>query len=154
MHTSIGQIMSREIVSVKPEESAGSAARLMEQHGVGALPIVDGEKNLKGILTDRDIVVRCVAKDRDPKEVSAGEIMTDRIVYVSAEQPVSEAVAMMASEQIRRLPVVEDGKIVGMISFADIARRDTSPEVAEAIAEISSPGSSENEVVRRYEPRV
>jgi len=152
MNTTIGQIMSKEIVSVKPEESLGSAALLMKEHSVGSLPIVDEEKRLKGIMTDRDIVIRCVAKRKNPEAVSAGEIMTNRIVYVSAEQPVSEAVSMMATEQIRRLPVLEDGKIVGMISFADIARRDASPEVAEAISEISSEKLSDIEFVRPYEP--
>lgn len=152
MKTTIGQIMSTEIISVRPEDSASNAALLMEQHNVGSLPIVDDDKRLKGILTDRDIVVRCIAKHRDPESVSASEIMTDRIAYVREEQPVSEAVSMMASEQIRRLPVVDDGKLVGMVSFADIARRDTSPEVAEAISDICAADLDDIDFVRQYFP--
>ncbi len=151
MKTTIKQIMSKNIYSISPADSAVRAAQLMDQHDVGSVPVVS-EGTLKGILTDRDIVIRCVAKNMNPDLVKASEIMTSRIAYISENQPVSDAVSMMASEQIRRLPVVEDGQLVGMVSFADIARRDTSPEIAEAISEISSSDLAELDFVRQYNP--
>jgi len=151
MNMTIKQIMSKNIYAISPSDSAVRAAQLMDQHDIGSIPIVsDGA--LKGILTDRDIVVRCVAKSMSPDSVKASDIMTGRIAYISENQPVSDAVSMMASEQIRRLPVVEDGVLVGMVSFADIARRDTSPEIAEAISDISSSGLVDFDFVRQYDP--
>ena len=93
---------------------------------------------MKGILTDRDIVLGCVAQGKDPHDVKASSLMTREVAYVTPNQTVHDAVQMMASEQVRRLPVVRDGYIDGIVSLADIARRHAGPEIAEAISEISS----------------
>lgn len=138
MQQTVKQVMSRNIVALLPGDTAYEAAALMNEHHVGSLPVVSGGE-VKGILTDRDIVLRCVAGAKDPKTTRVSEIMSPDVVYVTPDQTVSDAAKMMASEQVRRLPVIKDGYIDGIISLADIARRDYDTETAEAISEISMP---------------
>lgn len=137
MQETVKDIMSREIVALLPGDTVREAAKLMQEHDVGSLPVVSGGE-LKGILTDRDIVIRCVAEGRRPEEVKASELMTKEVAFVTPDQTVHDAVRMMSSEQVRRLPVLSNGCIDGMISLADIARRHAGPEIAEAISEISA----------------
>lgn len=110
----------------------------MSEHNIGSIPVVDNGQ-IKGMLTDRDIVLRCVAEGKDPTHVKVGDIMTTGTVYITPHQSVDDAVRMMSYEQIRRLPVVEDGKLAGIISLADLARMRDHTEVAQAICEISKP---------------
>lgn len=134
----IKELMTRQIVSVSPEESTAVAARLLSRYNIGALPVCTGEGKLKGMVTDRDIVLRCVAAEEDPQTLPIKEIMTRRVISVNGEEPVSAAAELMAKEQIRRLPVQENGKIVGMVSLADLSRREiTQQESAKALNEIS-----------------
>ena len=128
MQETVNDVMSKKVVAVLPGDTLEEAARLMKEHDVGVLPVVSGGE-LKGLVTDRDIVLQCVAAGKEPSQVKAYQIMT------------SEAARLMGKEQIRRLPVIKDGVIDGMISMADIARRHAGPEVAAAISEISEPFS-------------
>lgn len=137
MQETVKDVMSRNIIAVLPGDTAQEAARLMQENNIGAVPVVSGGE-LKGILTDRDIVLRCVASGRNPDSVKASEMMTTNVAYVTPDQTVHDAVQMMAGEQVRRLPVVRDGYIDGMVSMADIARRHAGPEIAEALSEIST----------------
>ena len=134
MQETVNDVMSKKVVAVLPGDTLEEAARLMKEHDVGVLPVVSGGE-LKGLVTDRDIVLQCVAAGK------AYQIMTKDVVSVSPGQTVSEAARLMGKEQIRRLPVLKDGVIDGMISMADIARRHAGPEVAAAISEISEPFS-------------
>lgn len=134
----IGDIMSKNVISVAPTDNAMHAAKLMSDHNIGAVPVVQ-DNQVKGMLTDRDIVLRCVAQGKDYKTVPVSDIMTSGAAFVSSSQPVSDAVELMSSEQVRRLPVVDNGKITGMLSLADIARLRNEPEIAKAISEISMP---------------
>lgn len=134
----VKDIMSGKLVSVAPEESAAVAARLLSRHNIGALPVCTGEGRLRGLVTDRDIVLRCVAAEDDPAGVHVSEIMTRRVLSVGANDSLKTAADLMAREQVRRLPVEENGKLVGMLSLADLARLpDHSTEAAEALSEIS-----------------
>lgn len=134
----VKDIMSGRIVSIAPEESAAVAARMLSRHNIGALPVCGKEGRLRGLVTDRDIVLRCVAADEDPTGVKVSEIMTRRVLSVGSEDTVKTAADLMAREQVRRLPVEENGKLVGMLSLADLARLpDHSTEAAEALSEIS-----------------
>lgn len=137
MQETVKDVMSRSLVAVLPGDTAEEAARLMRDHNIGSVPVVSGGQ-LRGILTDRDIVLRCVAQGKDPTRTRAGDLMTGQVAYVTPNQTVHDAVQMMAAEQVRRLPVVRDGYIDGMVSLADIARRHAGPEIAEAISEIST----------------
>ena len=147
MQETVKDIMSREIVAVLPGDTAEAAARRMQQHDVGSRPVVSGGE-LKGILTDRDIVIRCVAAGKQPDSVKASELMTRDVAFVTPDQTVHDAVRMMAAEQVRRLPVVSNGFIDGMVSLADIARRHAGPEIAEAISDISASAYGPGHAVR------
>ena len=122
MQETVNDVMSKKVVAVLPGDTLEEAARLMKEHDVGVLPVVSGGE-LKGLVTDRDIVLQCVAAGKEPSQVKAYQIMTKDVVSVSPGQTVSEAARLMGKEQIRRLPVLKDGVIDGMISMADIARR-------------------------------
>ena len=126
--------MTKQVVSVGGAEPVSVAARLMARHNVGTLPVRDAHGNLDGIVTDRDIILRCVAADRSPRAVRVREIMTGRVVSAAPETDAGEAARLMAREQIRRLPVVEQGSLVGMVTLADLCRRpDYAMEAAEAL---------------------
>ncbi len=134
----VRDIMSRQIVSVAPEESASVAARLLARHNVGALPVCGKDGRLRGLLTDRDIVLRCIAADEDPTQMKVAELMTRRLICADAEQSVQAAGALMAREQVRRLPVEENGRLVGMLSLGDLAKLPRfTTEAAAALCEIS-----------------
>ena len=119
----IKEIMSNKVISVSPEESAAVAARLLSRYNIGALPVCGREGKLRGMVTDRDIVLRCVAAEEDPARTKISEIMTRRVVSVDAEQTAQSAADLMAREQIRRLPVEQNGKVVGMLSLGDLAKQ-------------------------------
>lgn len=134
----VREIMSTRIVSVQPTSTVRDAALLMNRHNIGSVPVVEG-KAVRGMLTDRDIVLRCVAADRDPSSVKVSDICSQGAVSVSPNQSLSDAMNLMATEQVRRLPVVDNGSLVGMLSLADIAREKSGMELAEVISDISMP---------------
>ena len=130
--------MSTNVVCVEPNESAAVAARLLSRFNVGALPVCTKDGRLRGMVTDRDIVLRCVAADDDAQTVKVSDIMTRRIYSVDAQESIQNASALMARRQVRRLPVEEGGKLVGMVSLGDVAKlQDYTTEAAEALSEIS-----------------
>lgn len=133
----VSDIMSGRVVTIGQHEPVIAAARLLKRMNLGALPVTDDKGKLKGMLTDRDIVLRCVAAGADAKTLEIREIMSRGVVTASPGHEVSEAARLMRADQIRRLPVVEGGKLVGMLSIADMARR-CDMEAAAALADISS----------------
>jgi CBS domain-containing protein len=120
--TTARDIMSTGVRCIPASETLDRAAQLMRTMNVGALPICDVNDRMTGMLTDRDIVVKCVAMGHDPAEVTAGELAEGTPRWIDADASIGEALAEMKKHQIRRLPVVEDKKLIGMISEADIAR--------------------------------
>jgi len=135
----VKDVMSKQVVSVGPEESLEVAARLLSRYNVGALPVCTADKQLQGMLTDRDIVLRCVAAGQQPDRMSVRQAMTGRVISARSEDHAEVASALMAREQVRRLPVTENGRLVGILSLGDLAvRPDYSMEAAEALSEISS----------------
>lgn len=134
----VKDIMSTKIVSVSPEESATVAARLLSRYNIGAMPVCAKNGKLRGMITDRDIVLRCVASDEDPTHVKVSDIMTRRVISIAGEESVEAATALMAREQIRRLPVEENGKVIGMVSIGDFAKIPSCKmEAGQALSEIS-----------------
>ena len=130
----VKEVMTPHVVSIAPEESAALAARLLARHGLGALPVCSAEGILRGMVTDRDIVLRCVAPEADPKSVPVKEIMSRRLA-----DDVRQAARLMARRQIRRLPVVAEGKVVGMVSLGDLAQCGRyEMEISRALTDISS----------------
>ena len=139
----VKDLMNPSAVTVEPTSSAALAARLISRHNVGALPVCGG-RCLRGVVTDRDIVLRCVAAEEDPAQTPVRDIMTRQCATVSPGADCREATRLMALHQVRRLPVVDDGKLVGMISLSDLARSGRfDMEAAQALSEIS-----ENIIVR------
>lgn len=135
----VKELMSKNPVTISQEESAAVAARLLSRHNLGSLPVCGSDGRLRGIVTDRDIVLRCVAAENDPDITPVREIMSRSMITVSPEDDVRSAVQLMAGRQVRRLPVVEKGKVVGMLSLGDMARSDRfDMECAKALSEISA----------------
>ena len=131
-------IMTSRVISVSQKEPITAAARLMKRHNLGALPVCDDEGRLRGMVTDRDIVTRCVAADMDPSDTMLREIMSRGIRTCSSQDDVATAAQTMSHDQVRRLPVTDEGRLVGIVSLADMARREAfSMEAAEALGDIS-----------------
>ncbi|MBQ6431594.1 MAG: CBS domain-containing protein [Oscillospiraceae bacterium] len=135
----VQEVMSRRIISVSPDETAAVAARLLSHYNIGALPVCAKDGRLRGMVTDRDIVLRCVAAEEDPLCVKVSDIMTRRVFSVGSQQNVDEASALMAREKIRRLPVQDNNKLVGMVSLSDLSKQpQCSRQAAQAFNEITS----------------
>jgi CBS domain-containing protein len=132
--------MTTEPTTVEPKATLGEAATLMKQEDCGSIPVVEGGR-LVGIVTDRDIVVRGVAAGKDPKTQRVSEVMSANPVTIGPDNDVSDAETKMADRQIRRLPVVDGGKLVGIIVTAQIARAGNERKVGETLKEISEPTS-------------
>ncbi|GAA2227138.1 MULTISPECIES: CBS domain-containing protein [Streptomyces] len=128
--TTAGDIMHRGAQWIPAHETLDRAAQLMRELNVGALPISDENERLCGILTDRDIVVGCVAMGHDPARVTAGEMAKGTPRWIDADADVGEVLREMREHQIRRLPVIRDKRLVGMISEADLARHLAKDQIA------------------------
>ena len=134
----IKDLMNPSVVTIEPTASAALAARLLSRHNVGSLPVCGEDRRLRGMVTDRDIVLRCVAAEEDPAQTPVRDIMSRGCATVSPGADCREATRLMSAHQVRRLPVVEEGKLVGIISLADLARSQRfDMEAAQALGEIS-----------------
>lgn len=132
------EIMSNAVVSVGPDEPVAAAARLLKRWNLGALPVCDPGGHLRGFVTDRDIVLRCVAAGDDPAGVPVREVMSRAVSTADPNENVSDLIARMGREQLRRLPVTDSGRVIGMVTLCDLARRtDCSTEAAAALHDIS-----------------
>ena len=144
MARSVRDVMTPGVRTVSPSQSLAEAAAVMKGEDVGSVPVVEDDR-LAGIVTDRDIVIRAVAERRDPQTVKVDEVASRQLVTVEPEHDLDEALALMARHQVRRLPVVEAGRLVGMLAQADVALEAKEKKVGETIEEISKPTSIERE---------
>ena len=129
----VRDLMNPSVVSITPSESASLAARLLSRHNVGSLPVCGEDGGLRGIVTDRDIILRCVAAEEDPLKTQVKDIMTRNCAVVSPDDDAREATRLMAAKQVRRLP-----EVVGMVSLGDLAQcRQFDMEASKALCEIS-----------------
>ena len=134
----VKELMNPGVVWVEPTASAALAARLLSRHNVGALPVCGADGRLRGMVTDRDIILRCIAAEEDPAQTPVRDIMTRGCAWVEPRSDCRQATQLMAQRQVRRLPVVEGGKVVGIVSLADLARSQRfDMEAAQALGEIS-----------------
>jgi CBS domain-containing protein len=139
MGKTVRDIMTKSVQALGPADTVIKAARLMKDLDVGSIPVVEHDL-VCGIITDRDIVLRVVASGGDANSQSIRDVMTDRIVVAAPDWDLSRAAKTMADEQIRRLPVVENGKLVGMLALGDVAVDGNKDRVSgEALSEISAP---------------
>ena len=140
----VKDLMNESVVTVEPGSSAALAARLLSRHNVGALPMCGSDRRLRGMVTDRDIVLRCVAAEEDPAQTPVRDIMSRCPATLSPTDDCREATRLMAEKQVRRLPVVENGRLVGILSLGDLARSHRfDMEAAQTLCEIS-----ENIIIR------
>ncbi|MGW1776601.1 CBS domain-containing protein [Streptomyces sp. NPDC002104] len=140
--TTAGEIMHPGAQWIPATETLDRAAQLMSRLNVGALPISDSSERLCGILTDRDIVIGCVAKGHDPSKITAGDMAQGTPRWIDAGADVSEVLEEMQSHQIRRLPVIDNKRLVGMISEADLARHLSEEQIAGWAEKVYARGSA------------
>ncbi|WP_327146710.1 CBS domain-containing protein [Nocardia sp. NBC_01327] len=134
-------IMHRTVETIPADETLDRAAQMMRNSDVGALPISNNDRMI-GMLTDRDIVVRCIAEGHDPSRVRAGDLAQGTPHWVDADTDVTEILGIMEQNQIKRLPVIDvkDGKrLIGMICESDLARNVSDKQLAEFVAAVSIP---------------
>lgn len=135
----IGEIMTRDVMTVSPQETIRRAAQMMDELNVGAIPVCDGRK-LVGMITDRDIIVRAIAAGNPPDSTSVGDIMSSDVRWCYEDQPVDEVMEEMRDVQIRRIPVMDHttNNMVGIVSLGDLATKH-SAEVDRTLEKISTP---------------
>ena len=134
----IGEIMSRDVEVARPQDSIQDVARRMKEIDAGAIPVCDGER-LKGMVTDRDIVLRVVSEGRS-FDTSAADVMTAEVEYCYEDDDIAEAADKMAELQVRRLPVLDrNQRLVGIVSLGDIAQQGKDKTTGQALEEISEP---------------
>jgi CBS domain-containing protein len=137
MAESIRDLMTTNPRSLESGSTVMEAARLMRDEDAGIIPVVEGEK-LVGTVTDRDIAIRVVAEGKSPESITVGEIASRELITIDPRQELDEALRLMAQHQIRRLPVVEeDGRLVGIVAQADIARNASDMQTGDLVEDIS-----------------
>ena len=142
-------LMTRRVATVHPATSVERAARLMDECDCGALPVVGDNGVLIGMVTDRDIAIRVVARGRELRNAIVADCMTDRVIACYADEPVSECMRQMARHQVRRIPIVDDrGRLVGIVAQGDLARHagehriaDEPRALAQLVSAVSEPGA-------------
>ncbi|WP_377271949.1 CBS domain-containing protein [Peterkaempfera sp. SMS 1(5)a] len=132
------EIMHTGAQCVSEHETLDTAARMMRELGVGSLPICGDDNKLKGIVTDRDIVVKCLAEGEDPAQMTAGELAAGRPLVIRDSADEDQVLRVMEQHRVRRLPVIaeDDHRLVGIISEADLARHLTRERVAEFVSAV------------------
>ena len=135
----ISHLMTPTPITISPEESVAVASRTLTHYNIGIIPVCTPDGSLQGVLTDRDIVTRCLAGGKDPNKTPVRDIMTSQVRTASPNMDHSAAAHLMGSQQIRRLPVLENGKLCGLISLGDLAtNEDTAIDAADTLTAITS----------------
>ena len=136
MAKTIRDLMTKNPCAIDADQPVAHAAKMMRDENVGLAPIVEGQK-LVGTLTDRDIAIRVVAEGKDPQKTTVREVATTSVVTIDPNQDLAEALRLMAQNQVRRLPVVEDGRLAGIVAQADVAKHSSDEQTGEVVEEIS-----------------
>ena len=137
MAKTIRELMTDNVCSIDADQTVAHAAKMLRDEDVGLAPIVEGDK-LIGMLTDRDITIRVVAEGKDPDTTKVRDVASTRLVTIDPDQDLDEALRLMGTNQVRRLPVVEeDGKLVGVVAQADIALHAPEEKTGEVVERIS-----------------
>lgn len=137
MSTTAREIMTSDVAHLSEEDSVVVAAQRMAELGVGSLPICTTQEHLVGMVTDRDIVVEVIAKGQDPSQVRVAEMAQGEAVTIGADDSLDEARRVMAEHQVRRLPVIDGDRLVGIISQKDVAEESRDAEAGEMVERIS-----------------
>ena len=135
----VREVMTGPVIRIHPEETVSVAARTLANHNIGILPVCGSDGRICGLVTDRDLVIRCLAAGMEPSSTQVRQVMTGQVTSVDGDMDVSVAAHLMGRQQIRRLPVLENGRLCGMVSLADLANREESAyDASDALSEISS----------------
>jgi CBS domain-containing protein len=141
MAKSVREAMTQDPRSISASASVVEAARLMREQHIGSLPVTEDER-LVGMITDRDITTRVVAESAAPETTSVGDVYSRTLISVQPDDGLDDALRLMARHQVRRLPVVENGRLVGVVAQADIALKDNE-RTGELVGAISEPSEEE-----------
>ncbi|SFQ43451.1 CBS domain-containing protein [Amycolatopsis arida] len=137
--TKARDIMTPNPVCVQSSETVLDAAKRLAEHGVGSLPICGEDNKVKGVITDRDIVVKVLAEGKDPRAVHAGDLAQGEAVTIGADDDVEELMTTMEQHQVRRLPVIDGKELVGIVAQADVARALEERKTGDVVQAISKP---------------
>ncbi len=141
----VKEIMTTNIAALAPDNTVMDAAKAMKEHNIGCMPVCEPGGKVTGIVTDRDIVVRNLAENGDAKTTLVKDIMTKNVITAEADMDINTAADLMAKHKIRRLPVLQNGSIIGMIAIGDLATRNIfHTEAGEALSQISEPSRPTN----------
>ncbi len=135
--TQVRELMTPDPEHLSANDTLVTAAQRMRDADVGSLPICDADGQVTGIVTDRDIVVKSIAEGADPSTANVGSIASQMVYTVGPDDQIENALTVMEDHQVRRLPIVENGRLVGMLAQADVARTMSEPRVGEVVEEIS-----------------
>ena len=134
----VREVMSSPVIRIQSEETVAVAARTLTHYNIGALPVCSTDGKLCGVITDRDIVTRCLASGRSPERTSVRDVMTPQVLSVQPDMDTGAAAHLMGRQQVRRLPVVENGRLCGMLSLGDLANREESAyDASDALSDIT-----------------
>ena len=137
------EVMTHPVIRIHPDETVAVAARTLTHYNIGILPVCGGDGRICGLVTDRDLVTRCLAAGRSPANTPVRDVMTAQVISARPDMDTALAAGLMGREQIRRLPVVENGKLCGMVSLGDLAvQEESSLDAGDALTCISSTLSS------------
>ena len=135
----VRDIMTNTVIGIGAEESVEVAARQLAHYNIGALPVLSQDGKVCGMVTDRDLVIRCVASGQAPANTTVRQVMTKQVVSAQPDMEASVAAHLMGRQQVRRLPVTENGRLCGMVSLGDLASREQSVmDAADALSDITS----------------
>lgn len=145
----VSEAMTRYVALINPDQTISEAARMMAEHDAGALPVGENDR-LVGVVTDRDIAVRAVAR-RLPPDTPVREVMSHDVLYCYEDEDVEHVTRNMGEQQVRRLPVLNrEKRLVGIVSFGDLSHSARPDTVGEAIAHISKPGGEHSQSERTH----
>lgn len=134
----VRDIMTNSVIGIGADESVEVAARQLAHYNIGALPVCGKDGKVCGMVTDRDLVIRCVASGRSAADTTVRQVMTKQVIAAQPDMEVGVAAHLMGRQQVRRLPVTENGKLCGMVSLGDLANREESVmDAADALCDIS-----------------
>lgn len=134
----VRDVMTSPVIKIHPDESVEVAARTLAQYNIGILPVCEKGDSVCGLVTDRDLVTRCIAANRSPAKTTVREVMTGQVLTAKPDMEVGVAAHLMGRQQIRRLPVMENGKLCGMVSLGDLAcREESAMDAADALTDIT-----------------
>lgn len=142
----VKEVMTKDIVMADTSDTIMDVAKLMAHHNIGCVPVTENGEKVLGVITDRDIVVEMATHSYDPYNTLATKVMSDNVYFVRPDVDVKFAFDLMKKQQVRRLPVLEDGKTLGIISLGDLAvsTNEHKSEISEALTEISMPNGPTN----------